>query len=73
MTPSRPASVTVALALVGGSLGSHGVAAGRASQQDVGDPACLPNALIRRHGSSTTRGRRPQFGSRLTVFLGLKE
>ena len=46
MTPSRPASVTVALALVGGLLGSHGVAAGRASQQDVGDPACPPNALF---------------------------
>ena len=42
MTPSRPASVTVALALVSGSLGSHGVAAGRASQQDVGDPSVPP-------------------------------
>ena len=39
MTPSRFTSVTIALALVGGLLGSHGVAAGRTSQQEVGETA----------------------------------
>ncbi len=39
MTLSRAASVTMAVALVGGVLGSHGVAAGRSGQQDAGDTA----------------------------------
>ena len=39
MTLSRLASVTMALTLVGGLLGGHGIAAGRSSQQNAGDTA----------------------------------